>query len=56
MNKTFEIIDALETLKLSMDGQIFYNQESKMLYEERMYSVNETVDEAIKIVKQFLGN
>ena len=51
-----EIIEKLERLKMSMDGQIFYNQASKLIYEERMESTNETVDEAISIVKQLLGN
>lgn len=51
-----EIIEELEGLKMSMDGQIFYNQSSKLIYEEKMESTNETVDEAISIVKQLLGN
>lgn len=51
-----EIIEELEGLKMSMDGQIFYNQASKLIYEEKMESTNETVDEAISIVKQLLGN
>lgn len=51
-----EIIEELEGLKMSMDGQIFYNQASKLIYEERMESTNDTVDEAIGIVKQLLGN
>lgn len=51
-----EIIEELEGLKMSMEGQIFYNQSSKLIYEERMESTNETVDEAINIVRQLLGN
>ena len=51
-----EIIEELEGLKMDMEGQIFYNQASKLIYEERMESTNETVDEAIDIVKQLLGN
>lgn len=51
-----EIIEELKGLKMSMDGQIFYNQASKLIYEERMESTNNTVDEAISIVKQLLGN
>lgn len=51
-----EIIEELEGLKMSMDGQIFYNQASKLIYEERMESTNDTVDEAIGIVKKLLGN
>lgn len=51
-----EIIEELEGLKMSMDGQIFYNQSSKLIYEEKMKSTNETVDEAISIVRQLLGN
>lgn len=51
-----EIIEELEGLKMDMEGQIFYNQASKLIYEERMESTNETVNEAIDIVKQLLGN
>ena len=51
-----EIIEELEGLKMDMEGQIFYNQASKLIYEERMGSTNETVNEAIDIVKQLLGN
>lgn len=51
-----EIIEELEGLKMDMEGQIFYNQASKLIYEERMKSTNETVNEAIDIVKQLLGN
>lgn len=51
-----EIIEELEGLKMDMEGQIFYNQASKLIYEERMESTNEAVDEAIDIVKQLLGN
>lgn len=51
-----EIIEELEELKMSMEGQIFYNQSSKLIYEERMESTNETVNETISIVKQLLGN
>lgn len=51
-----EIIEELEGLKMDMEGQIFYNQDSKLIYEERMESTNETVNEAIDIVKQLLGN
>lgn len=51
-----EIIEELEGLKMSMDGQIFYNQASKLIYEERMESTNDTVDEAIGIAKQLLDN
>lgn len=41
---------------MSMDGQIFYNQTSRLIYEERMESTNETVNEAISIVKGLMGN
>ena len=51
-----EIIQELENLKMSMDGQIFYNQTSRLIYEERMESTNETVNEAISIVKGLIGN
>lgn len=51
-----EIIEELEGLKMDMEGQIFYNQASKLIYEERMESTNDTVNEAIDIVKQLLGN
>ena len=51
-----EIIEELEGLKMDMEGQIFYNQASKLIYEERMESTNETVNEAIDIVKQLLCN
>ena len=51
-----EIIEELEGLKMNMEGQIFYNQASKLIYEERMESTNETVDEAIDIVRQLLGD
>lgn len=51
-----EIIQELETLKMSIDGQIFYNQPSRLIYEERMESTNETVNEAISIVKGLMGN
>ena len=47
-----EIIQELECLKMSMDGQIFYDQSSKLIFEERMESTNETVNEAISIVKR----
>lgn len=49
-----EIIHELEGLKISMDGQIFYNQPSKLIYKERMESTNDTVNEAISIVKGLL--
>lgn len=51
-----ETIHELAKLKISMDGQIFYNQSSKLIFEERMESVNETIDEAISIVKRLIGN
>ena len=51
-----EITQELETLKISMDGQIFYNQPSRLIYEERMESTNEAVNEAISIVKGLIGN
>lgn len=51
-----EIIQELETLKMSIDGQIFYNQSSRLIYEERMESTNETVNEAISIVRGLIGN
>ena len=51
-----EIIEELEGLKMDMEGQIFYNQASKLIYEERMESTNETVNVAIDFVKQLLGN
>lgn len=49
-----EIIEDLEGLKMSMEGQIFYDKSSRFLYEERMEHTNETIDEAIDIVKQLL--
>lgn len=56
-NSTIErVIEELECLKMSDIGQIFYDQSSKFIYTERMESVNETVDEAINIVKRLLGN
>ena len=49
-----EVIEELEGLKMSMDGQIFNNQSSRLIYEEKMESVNDTVNEAISIAKQLL--
>ena len=51
-----ETIHELAKLKMSMDGQIFYNQSSKLIFEERMESTNEVIDEAISIVKRLLDN
>lgn len=51
-----EIIHELERLKMSIDGQIFYNQPSKLIFEERMESTNETVNDAISIVKRLIEN
>lgn len=51
-----EIIQELEKLKISMDGQIFYNQSSKLIFEEKMKSTNETVNEAISIVQRLIEN
>lgn len=49
-----ETIHELAKLKITMDGQIFYNQPSRFIFEERMESTNEIVDEAISIVKRLL--
>lgn len=54
--KILEIIQELEEFKISMDGQIFYNQSSKLIFEEKMKSTNEIVNEAISIVKRLIGN
>ena len=51
-----EIIQELENLKMSMDGQIFYNQSSKLIFEEKMENTNETIDETIAIVKRLLDD
>lgn len=51
-----ETIHELAKLKITTDGQIFYNQSSKLIFEERMESTNEVIDEAISIVKRLLDN
>ena len=47
-----EIVAEMEDLKMSMDCQIFYNEASKLMYKEIMERVNETVNEAIDIVRK----
>lgn len=51
-----EIIHELAKLKITMDGQIFYNQSSKLIFEEKMENTNETIDETIAIVKSLLDD
>lgn len=51
-----EIIQELEELKISMDGQIFYDQPSRLIFEDRMESINETVNESFSIVQRLIGN
>ena len=51
-----ETMHELAKLKITTDGQIFYNQSSKLIFEERMESINEAIDEAISIVKGLIEN
>lgn len=51
-----ETIHELARLKITTDGQIFYNQSLKLIFEERMESVNEVIDEVISIVRGLIGN
>lgn len=48
------VIKELESLKVSIEGQIFYNRTMRLKYENKMEGINETVDEAINIIKQLL--
>lgn len=51
-----ETIHELVQLKITADGQIFYNQSSRLIFEERMESTNEAIDDAISIIKRLLNN
>lgn len=53
-DKLPDIINEIELLKMSMDGMIFYDSSSHLIYEEKVNAVNEVLDEVIGIMKGLL--
>ena len=46
-----KVIEDIKSLKMSIDGNIFYDEASKLAHEEIIEKVNETIEEVIHIAK-----
>ena len=49
-----DIINEIESLKMTIDGMIFYDPSSHLIYEEKVNTVNEVLDEVLGIMKGLL--